>query len=391
VSRVPVFAGRSEELQLLSRYLHLSEAGEPQIVIFDGQSGVGKSSLLQQFSRRAVVRERPEWVISVAAPPEGSYDAVEQAAREANLRHRLVSGRGGLAAARELLPSWIAAVPGVGNLIAAIVATAHATRARRLRRSSQDTPPLGDACHSLLTEAARHPLVLLLDDLHLASPAAIGQLEQLIRGCDRGVHLLLVGAFEATPVGIPDPPIGALLSRLPPGRVHHRTLRELSGDELEILTGRRFPGALLPDSFGHHLIERTGGHPRAVEEHLERLVTSGAILFVDGRWEIAPWGEEEVPWDGVLTGADLTTIPPSTRETLRAASMVGDEFDGSTVARLMGRDELYVEDQLATALHLGLITATGEIADEEDEISTVYRFNSSHLRASLARLPGVEI
>jgi predicted ATPase len=388
VSRTHTFSGRSEELQLLSRCLHLSEEGEPQFVMLEGPSGVGKTALLRQFSRRAAEREKPGWVITVTPPSEGSFDPLAQAAREANLRHRLVAGRGTLATANELLPAWLAAVPGVGNLIAAVVATTRATRDTRIQRRTPGAQPLGDSCRSLIAEAARHPLVLLCDDLHRASPAAIDQLEQLIRGCDRGVHLLLIGAFEATPVGVADPPIQRLLTALPTGKVQQRTLRELNELELEILLGRRFPGVALPDSYARELIERTGGQPRAVLEYLDRMLHSGAIRFEDGRWELSPRREDDgdCPED-VLLSADLTSIPVSTIETLRAASTVGDEFDGSSVARLMHRDELYVEDQLATALHLGLIRVIGEISDEENEISTVYRFRSSHLRATLARLP----
>jgi predicted ATPase len=390
MSRVPVFAGRSEELQLLSRYLHLSERGEPQIVIFEGQPGVGKSSLLLQFSRRAAVREKPGWVISISAPSQGLYDPVAEAAREANLSHRLVSGRRGLVAARELLPAWLAAVPGVGNLVAAIVATASATRERRMRGASPGNRPLGDACRSLLAEAARHPLVVLFDDLHLASPAAIDQLEQLIRGCEAGVHLLLVGAFAAPAPGASDPPIKTLLSTRPSGNVHHRILRELNERELEILLGRRFPGMLLPEEYARALIEQTGGQPTVIEAQLDRMTESGAIRFVDGRWEAGAQRDEVEPEGSPLISGELTSVPPSTIETLRVASQLGLEFDGATVARVMGRDELYVEDRLATALHLRLIVATGEMEDGDGEISTLYRFISSHLRASLARRSDVQ-
>ena len=70
---------------------------------------------------------------------------------------------------------------------------------------------------------------------------------------------------------------------------------------------------------------------------------------------------------------------------VRTASMFGDEFDALTLAQLLEMDQLDLEDRLSVAVRFGLLNVAGEWEQAGGEISTLYRFASSAVRAALHR------
>lgn len=388
----PGFAGRSAELQLLSQCLGRAAAGDPQFVLLEGAAGIGKTALLAAFGRRAAQRERASWIFHLQPMDDGPYAPVVQAARAATnkqLYDRLGGRRRALESARALLPDWLGAVPVWGNLVAALLVTAQAFDRRRRRQATRTPTPADNDVEALLAVAVRHPLVLLLDELHAADVAATAQLERLVRASRPGTRLLLVGAYRPTPPGVPDPPVHRLIAALPAGLVRSLRLRELAPPELALWLRKCFPHLAIPEAFLPWLFAQTGGHAAATESLIARLLERSIIRFVDRRWEIREGfeaydalAEREAPETGA---PELGAIGPAVAEVLRAASLLADEFDGAALAALCGRDELYVEDQLALAAHHALIEVLGEATNAAGELVTRFRFRSPHLRAVLAR------
>jgi hypothetical protein len=383
MSRSHEFAGRSAELQRLARCLRRATEGDPQILVFRGSTGAGKSALLGQFSRRAAARERPAWVIRSEPLGSAPYHPVAIAAEAASLRHRLAR-RGRVRTAWEYLSDWVGAVPIVGNLLAAVLATVEAVGKIRggLRGRSRGAAP-DDAVQALLDEARRHPTVVLADDLHRADHDGVAQLERLFRAAGPGTGLLLVGTYTPAAAGSPPTPFEAMLQPLAHGVVQTAALGELAVPEIATWLGRKYPGASVPDGFLHWMYERSGGHPATVAGLFQELESGSVIEFADGRWTVhfspgadAPNVETPPP------PSDPARIDGRTRDLLRLAASLGDEFDGGTLARLAGVDELVVEDTLAMAVHRGILVVTGEIEEDEDP-STAYRFTSSAVRVSL--------
>ncbi|MBA2669927.1 MAG: AAA family ATPase [Gemmatimonadetes bacterium] len=390
MSKAQIFAGRIDELQHLSSCLHRAVDGEPNVVLIQGSAGVGKSALLEVFRERAARREKAGWVFHVGPRAEGAYQPISQAAVLATNKQaydRLGGRRKAMESARELLPGWLSAIPVVGNLIAAVTATLQILRRNRRPAQAVAQAP-DDAGEALLSAAASHPLVLLLDDLHQADEDAVEQVERVIRALRRGHKLLLVVTYRPTPPGVEDPPIQRMIRSLPGDALERRVLRELSEPELEIWLNRRFPHIVVPPPFLHWLYGRTGGHPAALEVTVQQLLDRSMIRFADRHWQIAAEAvERDDSIDDSPAEIDLGHVQPATAAVLRAASAFGDEFNGADVARSTGHDELYIEDQLATAAHYKLVRVIGETVDGDGEVATLYRFASSHLRVSLARLP----
>jgi predicted ATPase len=388
----PSFAGRVDELQFLFQGLGRAAQGQPQVIFLEGAPGVGKSALLQSFGVRAAHREKSSYTFYILPPKEGEYRPIPQAAVEATnkqLYDRVGGRRKAIDAARDLLPDWLGAIPGIGDMVAAVAATVQALRRRRLRQGPTPVPSVDEDTESLLLVAARRPLVVLLDDLHHADADAVAQIERLIRATAGGMKLLLVGAYQPTPAGMPDPPIHRLMGALPQDLVQYRKLKELNKREVEYWLKKRFPHVDIPASFLRWLFEQTGGHAAAVESLLTRLIDRSVIRFVNRRWEIREDADEQHRIAGADSAAavsvDLSAIGSTVVEVLQAASILGDDFDGSTLAQMLEKDELYVEDQLALAAHHKLVRVVGEKTLADGEIATLFRFASSHLRSVLAR------
>jgi predicted ATPase len=383
------FSGRVEELQWLFQALGRAVNGEPQVVWVEGGPGVGKSALLRAFGVRAAQRQNRSYVFHVRPPAEGGYRPVTLAAVEATnkqLYDRIGGRRKAFESARELLPDWLGALPVAGDLIAAIVATGQVLRRRSRERGGTPGITMTEDVEALLDVAARRPLVLLFDDLDQVDAAGVTELERLIRSAAGGMKLLVVAAVQSAPAGSPTPPIFQLVNTLATRSGQRRRLQELAPRELEAWINNRFPHVTIPASFLTWLYDQTGGHPAAVQTTFDRLVERSAIRFVDRGWEITDHAVEIQTPIAAHLPIELSRISPQVADVLQAASAIGDEFDGSTVALMMERDELYVEDQLAHAVHQKLVQVIGETTSHDGDIATEYRFTSSHLRASLARM-----
>jgi predicted ATPase len=383
MNELTTFAGRVEELQRLFQCLARAGRAEPQMVLVEGAPGSGRSKLLREFARR--LAPRPEVVVvEVRAPEGGAYDPVKLAARMAskNEMYEKVGGRRrARESARELLPDWLGAIPVVGDLIAAIVATVQMLRERR--RKKNVSPISGDDDTDALIEAGtRRTLVLLLDDLEKADRAAVARVEAVVRTAEGRARILVAGTTCAAAPGTRPPPVQAMTAALPPAMVSRIALGELTVAELSAWLRKRFPHIEIPDSFLEWLHGGTGGHPAAVEAMLERLITRSVIRFVNRRWEIGETPADEEISAAAVPAIDLSGVKPATVELLETASILGVEFDSVTLSRLAERDELYVEDQLAFAIRHGLVESHGEVR-VDDDIATLYRFRSAHLRSAL--------
>ncbi len=371
-----VFAGCRAELYLLAQCLHQARRGEPQVVLIEGEPGIGKTALLRAFAATREPRDERLRLLFLQPPGVAEYDPVPQAALGLTAK-RLYDRVGGRREAKDLLLEWMGVIPGWGDLVAAVSATADALRRRRGEGRVED-----EDVEALLA-AARRPLVLLFDDLHQAEREAIARLEVLIRALGKRRRLLLVGVYRPAVRGAEDPPIRQLVAALPPGSVRHRKLRALIPKEINLWLDKQFPRAVRDAAFLDWLLEATGGHPATIERTLAHLLARSAIRFVDRHWEVeADRSLLERPQTESIS-VDLSGIRPEVAAIVQSASVLGEEFDGSALAQLLDQDELYVEDQLALAVHHGLLQIIGEATLPDGDIATLYRFTTPYLRSAL--------
>lgn len=388
----PALHGRESEMSLLREYLDLTIAGRQQLVLLEGDPGIGKSFLLREFARTHTRRglRRPR-IFYLHAPEGEAYRPVRHAALAATNRG-LYAKRGeqrqAIEIARSTYTDWLAAIPVWGSLIAAITATLRVLRRLVEPKVQGGTgEAMDEDTAALLRAARRRPLILLLDDLERADREAVARLENLICVADEGARILIIGAYRPTAPGVPDPPVHSLRRSLPRQSEPHvyRRLAPLSASAVEIWLQERFPGAAIPPPFLRWLHGATGGHPATIAATLAHLQRKGAIRWERERLHFATDLDDlDLPAIG-HSFSDLSAINPHIAQVVEAAALLGEEFDSVSLAWLVERDELAVEDQLALGAHFGLLHVLGERTSDDGEVATVYRFASPHLRAALSR------
>ncbi len=285
----PLFIGREAQRAFLGERIDEARDGRGGAVLVLGDAGLGKSALLEQLASPSA-REGTLQVVwgraweAGGAPPFWPWTQALRALE-----------RGGWSAPDSLAP-MLAPDP-----------------------SQRGSLPPGEArfvlleavSQALCEHAARHPTLVVLDDLHAADPSSMAVLE-VVADAARHVPLLVVAAARE----------GELRSRHP--EVFQRLDRRLSSIRLEPLsrlTVRRYVEAV----GGHDaegLFERSEGHPLYLEE-LVRLQKD------------AP-GSVELPAtiDAALRSR-LDALPASARQTLALASVWGREVRDVELAALM--------------------------------------------------------
>lgn len=384
--------GRESELALLRDYFDRAVAGDQQLVLIEGDPGVGKTALLEAFARthRRRLLRGPRIFLLQAPDDAERYQPVHHAALAATSQ-RLYRKLGGKKQAtetgRSLLMEWLGVVPIWGDLLEAIAGTLDVLQRRRRARRFAELDTLDEDIEALLAASRRRPLVLLLDQLERADGEAVARLSALIEQADGGAHILIVGAYRPTAPGVPHPPVHSLRRTLPHKGEFFRHLRlgGLRADAVARWMAERFGPTRVPVDFLRWLVGATGGHPGTIEETLDHLLNSGALRWTGKQWQFEVHPDRlELPEIGA-SFADLSAVNPYIAEVVRSAALLGDEFDAFTLSRLLERDELAVEDQLALGVHYGLLENLGERELPDGEPTTGFRFPDAHLRAALLR------
>ena len=311
------FAGRDGEYGWLVEHLREAVEGHGGAVAVEGEAGVGKTRLVEEFlgyarSRGARVLSARCYERELGPPLEPITEALGQAAETDDVVSALSDHReddsGG---------PWEANPYGVSRIYQVL--------ARALIRDSE----------------GERGLILFLDDVQWADPATLDFIAYLARRIP-GERILLVFTYRREEA----PALSGWLGRLAERRaVRTVSLDRLTPADLAQILGRmsssRF-GAL--PSLAEFLHRHSEGNPFYATEYLRWLIESGAVE-IDSRRRIQALkndalGEDTLP-SGVrsLIQARFSGLGEETREIVELASVVGRGFDVALLSRAAGRGE----------------------------------------------------
>jgi len=374
MSRQEVLPGREFELGAMGEGYQQALRAGPQLVLFEGERGLGRTALLDAFADALRSRRRPRPAVMRLAPPDGPapYEPVRHAAlaTDPRLYRRLAGARQGRVVQSSLVAEWLGAVPGWGDLAGAVAATADAVRRRR-RPVALPTSALRDeAVEALHLKAVRHPVVLLLDDLDRAPDEAVEHLARLISAGGSAAVFVVGATLPAAPGGGRD--VAASLRRAIPGdRLVVRRLGPLAEDVVAALVAAELSPAcqaLVPD-----VMAATGGHPAAVRAVLDQLRATDSPAEPGRRLPVPLPGPVCLP-----PPPAYAALPHAPRVVVAAGAAEGMSFSAATLAERLGRAEVEVEDQLAVAVHTGCLLPAGEAAAADGQVTSLYRFPAPH-------------
>lgn len=306
-------AGRYEELHLCTRWLGEAAAGQPRIVLVEGEAGVGKTTLLRAVQEAA--RARNAQVGTGTFQPE-------------DLAHRAVTEALAAVVPPGSLPTGPAGIPDAGPDAAA---------------GAADVPPerlmaeLFTGTGAALVEACRtRPVVLTLDDLHWADRPSVDLLGLLFVAVAQAatsgpVPLMVLMTGRVADESSTASSRLSSLRRFPGSR--RLTLQALSEASLGQILSSRFGSRLSPRLL-RQVHESTGGRPLHAEMMLEGAlarseVTDQGGILVDGpgfRHQAAHRSLEDEVAD------QLENIDDEDREVLAVAACLGTAGAASTLA-----------------------------------------------------------
>jgi DNA-binding winged helix-turn-helix (wHTH) protein/predicted ATPase len=321
------FVGREQALARLHAWFEQVQQGEPKIVFVTGEAGIGKTTLLDRFTR-AVGRDPAvrvcagqcleQYGMSEAYLPV--LDAMRELARE---DPQLVDHL------RAHAPMWLMEMPSLvtpADRESFRREAAGATRERMLRE-------MGEAL-DILTE--RTPLLLILEDLHWSDLSTLDLIAYIARR-RRAAHLMIVGTYR---------PAELIPSGHPLRTVKQELVARQLCDELplEYLTepavaehlDARFPAHQFPRELAALIHERTDGNPLFMVNTIDHLIAERLIEPSADGWRMTVALDAIKPGvpDSIrqLIDAQIGRLDVRDQRILEAASAAGAAFQVPVVA-----------------------------------------------------------
>ncbi len=339
-----VFVGRERELSELGAGLDQAGGGRGSLFMLAGEPGIGKSRLADELAARA--RERGFLVLwgrcweAGGAPAYWPWvQALRAHVRAMDPEDLAEQLGGGACHVAQMIPDVKAMLPDV------------------------DMPDVGDpdaarfqlfdaATSFLLAVSARQPILLVLDDLHVADTPSLLLLrfasDELARG-----RVLVVGSYRDPDPDrdAPLPPELVELARKPVCR-----FLPLSGLPEPDITRfiERTTGIAPSASLVSAIFEETEGNPLFVGELVRLLAQEGRLTSV------APGARLAIPASvREVIGRRLAHLSEACREMLETSSVIGREFELGLVARVAERPDQEILERLDEASRVRVI---GEVS-----------------------------
>ncbi len=413
------FIRRQQELDQLNIFLDQARTGEGKVVFISGEAGSGKTALMQAFAHRA---QGSYSDLIVAWGNCNAYSGVGQpflpfqdvfSMLTGDVESKWAVGDISRDAAKrmwELMPTTVETLVTHGpDLIGRIVVeeglsarlagfnasgTAWIERINVLSKRSQvygqemQQSQLFEQCVSVLQIiSAKHPLILVLDDLQWADTASRSLLFHLGRRVG-GSRILVVGVYRSHDIAQ-----GRDSARHPLETMIHE-FKRLFGDNVIDLDGisaeenRIFVDTYLDqepnqlgDDFRQTLFEHTRGHALFIVELLRGMQERGDLILNEkGMWTIGhqlEWSTLPAQLEGIIAER-VSWLEQPLRELLDVASVEGKTFTLEVIAGVQNSEKREILRDLSQELvkHHQLLRERGETNIGDLRIS---RFEFIHL------------
>jgi Nif-specific regulatory protein len=330
--------GREEALGRLRAALAAAAEGQGGALLIEGRDGAGKSRLLREFRLFAAI--------------EGA---------------RIGRGCGSAEHPQPLWP-FLEALDSLGIKERAAVALqapggepGHRSRFRLYREIALDLAARAES---------GPPLLLLIDDLHLAGNECAELLAYLGEEL-RGFRVIVVAARRAE----------AGEDTAAAGPVPRLDLPPLDRAATALLVDACLGTAGLPGSFYGWIHGQTHGVPGEVQQILRYLVNDGVLLYRDGewkpslpalaRWSSGPGGREEQDWERILA------LPAEIREVLDAAAVLAAPFSLELLSSLLDGDPQAFYERLSD------LVSQGHLERRREASGALYLLVQRHIREAL--------
>ena len=377
----PQMAGRQDLLARLSTAAANAAAGHGGFILLGGESGIGKTFLVSEFSQSELKQKR-RVITGECVPVATSGNTVtELTAGPLHPLRRLFRTivdecrRGSPETVSRLLGPRASLLAAYEPELGVFASTSGELRPPALPSDAALERILKSVTDTLVALSADSPLILILDDLQWADELTLAFLTSLTPAFFEGRRLLIVGTYRVEEVTAD---LKVLLEkpaveRMVVGRLVEKTVEAVARDMLAMKTS---PPPLLV----RFLAGRSEGNPFFLAEHLRLLVAERILNRTDGRWSAGGSLADEpepnyealpVPrsLQGIITRR-LARLREASKTVIEAASVLGREFAFETLSEIVPE-----AGDVAAALREATSLQIVEAVDDHN-----YRFSHDKLR-----------
>ena len=345
--------GRNEELGLLARSWQASRSGHGQVVLIQGEAGIGKSRLVEALREQAANDEHA-WVATRCSPYHTNsslHPVIEHLKRvmawapdddEPTKLGKLES-----ALAQQTLPLE-QAVPLYAELLSLPLPEG---RYASLPASTEEVreQTLDALVAWLIEEAERRPVLRVWEDLHWADPTTLALLALCI---EQSPTVSLMNVLTYRPDFVPP---WSMRSHMTP-----ITLGRLERAEVQALIVQRAGGKAMPDEVAAYVVDKTDGVPLYVEELTKAILDADFVLEDGGRYRLARSlsGVAIPPTLQDLLMARLDRLP-TVREIAQLGSILGREFAYEMLQAIASLETVALQDGLDRLVDAELLYQRG--------------------------------
>ncbi len=350
--RAPL-VGRQEEIGLLMRAWETARDGRGQVILVNGEPGIGKSALVEVLRAEISDSQLPSATFRCSPYHTNSaYYPVIEHLKRASVWQSEDSAGIKLEKLEKLLASYDFDLEQTLPLYAALLSVPlpEARYAHLGLLPEQQKQLTQDALVALtLEEAERQPFLEIWEDVHWADPSTLELLGLFVEQAPTASFLMvLTFRAEFTPPW--------------PQRSHviPITLNRLERAQVEALIERLAGGKALPAKVVQHILDKTDGVPLYVEEMTKGILQSNVLREESNRYTLTgPLSEVSIPatlQDSLMARLDRLPAP---REVAQLAAVLGREFSYEMLRGLVALDEPALRTSLAALVDAELLYQRG--------------------------------
>lgn len=345
--------GRQEELGLLLRSWESSKKRQGQVVLIQGEAGLGKSRLVDAL-RAKLAGDDYVWVATRCSPYHANstlYPVIQHLKRVADWRSE-DSTEVKLGKLEETLKAQTLPLEKAVPLYASLMSLPLPDgRYAPLKLSAQEQrdQTLDALAGWLLEEAERKPVLHLWEDLHWADPTTLELLGLYI---EQSPTVSMMNVLTYRPELVPGWPMRSHMTPITLNRMHRQ--------EVEALIVQQAGGKPMPAEVVEYIAGKTDGVPLYVEELSKAILEADFLRELDGAYHLTrPLSAVSIPatlQDLLMARLDRL---PSLREVAQLGSILGREFAYEMLQAIATLEETALQNGLDRLVDAELLYQRG--------------------------------
>jgi len=329
----PTLIGRTDEIAVFHKLIDEVKSGKGQVILLCGEAGIGKSRLIAELKTEAFAQgfqslQGSCFPTDHSCPYAPLLDMLHSVFLHTNTAQLGSSLEPFARELKPLLPEVSQLFP-EGATLPPLLSLDPEQEKRRL---------FAALAHFFLSQAAQHPLLLIVEDVHWSDETSLEFLQYLARRCTtQPLLVLLTYRSDGT-----HPSLDHWLAQLDRARLSQEVMLTcLTRSETDAMLRAIFDVQRpVPAEMLDAIYTLTEGNPFFIEEILKSLIAAGEIFHTHGAWDRKRLRELHIPrtlQDAVKERSDH--VSADARQVLILAAVAGRRFDFAVLQHVTNHDE----------------------------------------------------